>query len=72
VNFREKGAQERGYHGELDFSESTSRQRLQPCSSAFYTVQSDSVPHPLIFSISEMYVSVFLCFAVAKIVYHRF
>ena len=55
MDFREKGAQERGYHGELDFLESTSRQRLQPCSSAFYTVQSDSVAPPLIFSIADLY-----------------
>ena len=56
VDFREKGAQERGFHGELDFYESISRQRMQPCTSPFYIVHSDISAAPSIFSITEMYI----------------
>lgn len=56
MNFREKGSQDRGYFGELDFPESILRQRQQPCTDAFYNVNSDCAADPSIFSISGMYV----------------
>ena len=69
VNYREKGSQDRGYYGELDFSESILRQRLQPCTYAFYNVNSDSAADTAIFSISGMYVSL-LCLLFCSLKYY--